>query len=273
MSGRIERRCVFIPDRGCHVDADEIPLEICQLCLETWKAMSGRVTVRRSLDRLRAAEVQPVQTVEERPVQAEQRPVKGEEAVQPPAAQPERVDMAEALAELDRLFEEGEIELEEYVRRRKSIVDSARKKRNSLFNGFERILRRTEPRYVGLVLVEKEMFGVKVKAAAPEGWRQPESLDGEALRAIYNFYASLKEQAGDIRLEHRDFKVASLGFKDGKLALLISDRNREFSEFDEYVKKFSSRLKRELDWEKNLPRLYRELFQETAPRARFQSLF
>jgi len=265
MSERLERRCVFIPDRGCHVDADEIPLEICQLCLETWKAMSGRVTVRRSLDRLRAAEVQPIQTVEERSVQAEQQPVKGEEAVQPPAAaQPERVDMAEALAELDRLFEEGEIELEEYVRRRKSIVDSAKRKRNSLFVGFERILGRAESGHVGLVLVEKEMFGVKVKAAAPQGWRQPESLDGEALRAIYNFYASLKERAEDIRLEHRDFKVASLGFKDGKLALLISNPDREFSEFDEYVRKFSSRLKREVNWEKNLPRLYREIFQETS---------
>jgi len=77
MSEIVDRRCVFIPDRGCHVDADEIPLEICQLCLETWKAMSDRVTVRRSLNRLRAAEVQPVQTVEERLVQAEQQPVKG----------------------------------------------------------------------------------------------------------------------------------------------------------------------------------------------------
>ena len=87
--------------------------------------------------------------------------------------------MAEALAELDRLFKKGEIEMEEYMQRRKSIVDSARQKRNSLFNGFERILRSTEPRSVGLVLVEKEIFGVKVKATDPQGWRQPESLDGE----------------------------------------------------------------------------------------------
>ena len=133
MSERVDRRCVFIPGRKCHVDADEIPLEICQLCLETWRAMSNRVTVRRSLERLRAAEVQPIQTVEEQPVQAEQQLVKREEAVQTPAAaQSERVDMAEALAELDRLFKKGEIEMEEYVRRRKSIVDSARQKRNCL---------------------------------------------------------------------------------------------------------------------------------------------
>jgi len=263
MSERVDRRCVFIPERNCHVDADEIPLEICQLCLETWKAMSNRVTVRRSLDRLRAAEVQPIQTVEERPVQAEQQPVKVEEASQPPAAaQPERVDMTEALAELDRLFEEGEIDLEEYVRRRKSIVDSARQKRNSLLNSLDRILGRAGSEYVGLVLVEKEMFGVKIRASAPKGWRQPESLDGEALRAVYKFYASLKERAEDIRLEYRDFKVASLGFRDGKLALLICDVNREPGELEEHVRRFSSRLKREVNWEKNLEKIYRELLKE-----------
>ena len=265
MSERAHRRCIFIPDRECHVDADEIPLEVCQLCLEAWRAMNSRVTVRRSLDRLRMAGVQPVQAVEGQPVQAEQRPFKGEEAVQRPVApQPERVNVAEALAELDRLFEEDKIGLEEYVRRRKSIIDSARQNRNSLFNGFERILGRVESGCLGLILIEKEMFGVKVKAAAPEDWRQPESLDGEALRAIYNFYASLKERAEDIHLEHRDFKVASLGFKDGKLALLISEGNREPRELEEHVRKFSSRLRREANWEGNLKRIYRELLEDTS---------
>lgn len=261
MSERARRRCIFIPDRECRVDADEIPLEICQLCLEAWRAMNSRVTVRRSLDELRMAGVQPIQAVEGQPVQL----VKGEEAVQRPAAhQPERVKVAEALAELDRLFEEDKIGLEEYVRRRKSIIDSARQNRNSLFNGFERFLGRAESGCLGLILVEKEMFGVKVKAAAPRGWRQPESLDGEALSAIYNFYASLKERSEDIHLEHRNYKVASLGFKDGKLALLISEGNSEPRELEEHVRKFSSRLRRETNWEGNLERIYRELLEDAS---------
>ena len=247
MSEGPERRCVFVPFRDCHVDADEIPLEICQLCLETWKAMSIRLTVRRGLDRLRESEVQSIKTVEDRPVQVEQ---------------PERADMAEALAELDRLFEEEKIGLEEYVRRRKSIVDSARQKRNSLFVGLERILGRDESGILGLVLVEKEMFGVKVKATAPKEFRLPESLESISLGAVYNFYASLKGQAEDIRLEHRDFKVASLGFRDGKLALLISDSRGEPMKLEEHVRKFSSRLKRETNWEKNLGKIHRELLEK-----------
>jgi len=135
MSETLGRRCAFVPGRVCNVEGDEIPLEVCRLCLETWRSMS-HVTVKRAagtFEMLRAAEeAKPLQAVERQPVQVQQ-PVEREEAVQPPtpATQPERVDMAEALAELDRLFAEDKISLEEYIQERKRIVESSRRGRQS----------------------------------------------------------------------------------------------------------------------------------------------
>jgi hypothetical protein len=39
-----ERRCWIFPDMKCYVDDDEVPLEVCRLCVE---ARMKRVTVRR----------------------------------------------------------------------------------------------------------------------------------------------------------------------------------------------------------------------------------
>lgn len=32
-----ERKCPFIEGKECHVDTDEIPLEVCRLCIDAWK--------------------------------------------------------------------------------------------------------------------------------------------------------------------------------------------------------------------------------------------
>jgi len=31
------RECLFLPGRGCNLKVDEIPLEICRLCLEAFR--------------------------------------------------------------------------------------------------------------------------------------------------------------------------------------------------------------------------------------------
>lgn len=46
-------RCVFVPDWKCPIEAPEIPLEVCKLCLEARKLQSKQVKINR-----------PVETVE-----------------------------------------------------------------------------------------------------------------------------------------------------------------------------------------------------------------
>ncbi|MBS7609598.1 hypothetical protein KEJ19_03380 [Candidatus Bathyarchaeota archaeon] len=112
MSETANRRCVFVSGRACNFDEDEIPLEVCQLCLETWRAICS-ITVKRP-KMLKEAE-------KARSLQA-QRPLPVEEGIK--TFQFEGKDVAERLAELDRLFAEDKVSVEEYVRQRKRILES-----------------------------------------------------------------------------------------------------------------------------------------------------
>lgn len=95
MEGR--RRCVFVDDWVCHVEVDEIPLEVCRTCLDARRLRieQGDKVVRQAVG---AAE--PL-----RPG-ADSRAVMG------------------ALSMLDRQFLEGGIGLEEYIQRRKALLES-----------------------------------------------------------------------------------------------------------------------------------------------------
>ncbi|MEM2685837.1 MAG: hypothetical protein QXM01_02015 [Candidatus Bathyarchaeia archaeon] len=86
------RRCLFVKSRECLVDADEIPLEVCRLCIEAWKIQASTIMVRREV-------------------------VKTLEAVGVPTA----------LLELDHMFENGEIELDDYIEKREKILESLKR--------------------------------------------------------------------------------------------------------------------------------------------------
>ena len=92
MSGKAEvRRCAFVWDWTCHVEAEDIPLDVCRVCLDA--------------RRLRVEEAGRV--------------VKRVVGVAEP---PEPEALMKALSRIDRMFEEGEIDLEEYVRRRGEVL-------------------------------------------------------------------------------------------------------------------------------------------------------
>jgi len=45
---KVKRMCLFVPERPCDIDLDEIPVEVCKLCLEAWKVYVTNVTVKRA---------------------------------------------------------------------------------------------------------------------------------------------------------------------------------------------------------------------------------
>jgi len=44
----VKRMCLFVPERPCDIDVDEIPLEVCKLCLEAWKVHVSNLTIKRA---------------------------------------------------------------------------------------------------------------------------------------------------------------------------------------------------------------------------------
>jgi hypothetical protein len=90
--------CMFVADWTCQLEVEEIPLEVCRLCVEARTSHGDMLakTVKRAVRRAEA----PKPTVEPRKAE----------------------DELESLSSLDRLFVNDEISLEEYVRRRDEAV-------------------------------------------------------------------------------------------------------------------------------------------------------
>jgi len=92
------RNCVFVPDWICQMEVEEIPLEVCRLCVEARKihASNQAMTVKRRIARAKAFKP----TIEPRIAESE----------------------SESLSSLDRLLMNDKISLEEYLQRRGEAV-------------------------------------------------------------------------------------------------------------------------------------------------------
>ncbi len=90
--------CVFVEVWACPVDGDDVPLEVCRLCVEA-RTCHGDMLAKTVKRTVRKAEA-PKPVAEPRIAESE----------------------LEALSSLDRLFVKDEIALEEYVRRRGEAV-------------------------------------------------------------------------------------------------------------------------------------------------------
>ncbi len=245
MTENTRRRCAFIPDKICNVEGDEIPLEVCKLCLETWRSLSN-VMVKRSIET--SGTLTPIT-----PPQPVERRIENIQPLAPPKRH-ENVDMA--LAKLDRLFAEDKISLEEYVKRRKRIVESVGAEKEHFF--INENLNDEGYGSGGLVLIGKGMFnGVRIKAISPENWRPPAGFTAKLLNTIYSFYASLNNE---VRLEFREFKVTNIAYRNGELVIFVLDSRLDFETFEFEMRKAANRLIAESEWEKVLPRIYEEYF-------------
>jgi len=242
----VGRRCAFV-DRPCEVESDEVPLEVCRLCLEAWKAESELITVKRPR---RAAETHKPAPVEERAV--EEKPVARSLSLSK--------TMNEELRELDKLFTEGKIGVEEYVERRKGIVNSAASPKGWLKQLEERWLQRQVKAPLCVVLVE----GGRTKTVHPEIRDLPDWFENIA-KPLLELCRVLRRREGSVRLEAGELKVVSLGYRDGKLALLFLGAGQSFSDYEETFKDIRRRLEEDSDWEDALPKLYDDYFRQKQP--------
>jgi len=89
--------CVFVKSWTCPVESDDVPLEVCRICVEARKTQPA--VINRTATISRASKVFPTKPVH---------------------------DTIGHLNELDKQFEKNEISPEEYVEKRKNILESAR---------------------------------------------------------------------------------------------------------------------------------------------------
>ena len=246
-SSKETHMCVFVPGRVCRVELDEIPLEVCRLCLDAWKMSGGTVMVRNPMKRVEAeTSIPAVAFATERP-----NIVKRVEPTIPETGEPSiPTHIRRSLSELDRLFIEDRISLEEYVRRRNQILNSANQLSTSLSNTEEGI---------GNVEAQNAVFIIeagKVKAKYPEGAALPDGLDGKALKAIHEFFENMRGHTSDVYLSFGGMNILGLALKGKKLALLLIGGRAKREDLSEVVREAQTLLREHENWEEILPLLY-----------------
>lgn len=145
----------------------------------------------------------------------------------------------EKLAEIDSLFQSGELEPEDYNRLRRSLMGdqtaTAAEAKPSR-KGFH------------LLLVERKMFTKQVRTF-PGGWRLPPSITGKLVESLYSMCDSA-ERPTDVRLEVGDTKIGCLARDSGRLALIVTED--DLATYPELIISVGSELEKSEDWEELL---------------------
>jgi len=143
----------------------------------------------------------------------------------------------EKLAQIDKLFQEGELEPDDYIRLRKGLMEEKPKRAVE------------EPVKGGrkgfhLLLVEKGMFSKKVRTF-PAGWKLPPMITGKLVESLYSMCESA-EKASDVKLEVEETRIACLARDGGKLALIVT--NDDLDNYRQLVASVGASLVDAEDW-------------------------
>jgi len=236
-----ERGCIFVAGRVCSVGLDEVPLDICRLCLEAWRTDREHVTVK-PVKRLAVESSRALETVVVKPRAASE------------SARPERSQLS--LTELDKLFWEGKIEVDEYLKKRKEIINSLGRGESPFFS-FEQAVERLGVSSISesaVFLVE----GGRVKARHPEGAALPEGVEGsgEALKAVQEFFGALNRRHVDAHIEVGWKRITCLGCRGKRLALLVLDSGAKLENFEDGIREARNMLNESESWDEILPLLH-----------------
>jgi hypothetical protein len=238
--------CIFVAGRGCPYKAEQVPLKICELCIDAWKTQVA-------MKRQEAARAQQVHAAQ------------GHTQSQPmtftaPSMGPQ-MDLVEGLREIDALLEEGSITPTEYVDLRKKKIESLRQ-REETTNGSRIKLEfvdepvtveiKPAPRQVRVVVVVKTMFGRQVYTS-PGDWELPKSIGDKVIKSVFKL--AEKKEASDIKLRAGEYKLACIRHEKDKFALMVLDVDEEFETYEYEMDRVSEVLGSEKLWVDALKKL------------------
>ena len=233
-------KCIFRREWWCPVEADEIPFEVCRLCIEARRTQTVMAMSRQGMAEEPPAELfqPPITSTKEEPAQS----------------------LSSLLSELDRRLFEGRIGMDEYLEERKRIIDSHKQNGESQFIGLEKILEVRGESRLGLILVKRGKLGISA-TAYPQGLPLYKGLNRKLVESIFELCTSAGEQAENMLVKLKDVKLAKIALKDGKLMLLALEPNQNPEEYEEENENILHDLKKAENWEKILPQLYEKHFK------------
>jgi hypothetical protein len=147
----------------------------------------------------------------------------------------------EKLAQIDKMFQEGQLEPDDYIRLRKGLMEE--KPRGASGEP-------VKPARKGfhLLLVERSMFSKKVRTF-PSGWKLPPTITGKLVESLYSMCDSA-EKATDVSLEVEDTRIACLGRDGGQMALIVTED--DLAGYQQLIASVGASLVDAEDWEELL---------------------
>jgi len=244
------RRCAFIQSRACPIDVDEIPLDVCRLCIDAWKtsaeiqALSGPQVAPQTI-MVRGSAPLAQQLVMPDAPEPEPTPPK----IELPRMSDEDMDTESytRLRELDSKFINDKIDADEYVSQRRAIVDqlSNVKKVDAPSDGYTTIdlnddldislEPETEPykKPLPLVVIERKNTGFNV-LRYPSDTDLPGTLTDDKIKSIYNLYESLDE--GKILVQFDGTKLGFLSKKKNRLLCTVLEADEKLEDYDREIR-------------------------------------
>jgi hypothetical protein len=218
-----ERRCAFVHSRHCYVEPDNIPLDVCQLCIEAWRIdreLTARETQFQNINQVQTSRLPQIQTSNPPTIQAQAR----------------TPDVEEQLKQLDQLFLSDSIDPQEYVKRRTNILNGA--------PGDVKVQEPNRASHIDAMMhnirvmnVEKKLGKYKVEKL-PGDWEQPEFMGNKFYAGIFNLMESLPNTQ-KVTLQIQNTKVAVLSYNETNMALLILDENESVETMRNEILKIS----------------------------------
>jgi hypothetical protein len=142
----------------------------------------------------------------------------------------------EKLAQIDRLFQNGGLEPEDYIRLRKSLMGD---------QPATEVEAKPSGKGFHLLLVERKMFSKQVRTF-PGGWKLPPTMTGKLVESLYQMCDSAEKPTG-VRLEVGETKMACLAREGGRLAVMVTDD--DFAAYQELMTSVGVGLVDSEDWE------------------------
>lgn len=278
------RQCAFIKARACPIDVDEIPLDVCRLCIDAWKTSA-------EIQTLTGANILgPTITVPIGP-QALQMVSPGQTRSPnfDPSSEPFTLipnieggtdphETQDQLYRLDNDFMMDRISADEYVEQRRQIVgqltdqidtkkpsllaqataDGILKPEDSMPAGppddyFEVIdLNKNRDllqkhKILPIMLIERKNGKMGV-TKYPEDWSLPKNLNRTNLESIYDLYDELRESQEKILLQFNGTKLGILGKKNDKLLCMILEGDEKLEDYKDQVSLITDLLKSKNDF-------------------------
>lgn len=279
------RKCAFIQARACPIDVDEIPLDVCKLCIDAWKTSAEIQTI------TGANILEPTITMPSGPQALQMvhttptRQPKDESAPEPFTFIPSidkhgESDETEALLyKLDNDFMMDRITADEYVEQRRKIVDQLAEQRDTEkpsllarataegmlkpedsmpagppedyfevidLNKNKGLLKRYKQ--IPLLLIERTAGKLRVRKY-PEDWTLPKNLDKANLESIYDLYDELRQNQEKILLQYNGTKIGILGKRNNRILCMILEDDDKIEDYQGQISRLTDLLETKNDFD------------------------